>query len=323
MSLVEVKVPDIGDFKGVDIIEVLVKPGDVRPGRSADRTGSDKASMEVPAPQAGTVKELKVKVGDKVSEGDVILMLEASADSATAAPPVKPAEPASPPPPAPAPVAGAFAGKADLDCEMLVLGAGPGLLGCVPVRRSGHENRAGGALPDPGRGLPQRRLHSLQSPAACGGGHGRGHALRRPGRDLRHTHRGSGRLRAHKGKVVGKLTGGLAGMAKARKVETVRGYGSFLDPHHLEVELTAGDGQDKSGEKIVRFEKCIIAAGSQAVHLPSSRTTRASSIPPARWNCASSRNGCWSSAAASSAWRWPRSIRRWARVSKSWKCSMR
>ncbi len=77
------------------------------------------------------------------------------------------------------------------------------------------------------------------------------------------------KLRAHKGKVVGKLTGGLAGMAKARKVDTVRGYGHFLDPNHLEVELTTGDGQDKSGEKkIVRFEKCIIAAGSQAVHLP-------------------------------------------------------
>ncbi|MDG4594106.1 MAG: dihydrolipoyl dehydrogenase [Candidatus Contendobacter sp.] len=77
------------------------------------------------------------------------------------------------------------------------------------------------------------------------------------------------KLRAHKGKVVGKLTGGLAGMAKARKVETVRGYGHFLDPHHLEVELTTGDGQDKTGEKkIVRFQKCIIAAGSAAVHLP-------------------------------------------------------
>jgi len=77
------------------------------------------------------------------------------------------------------------------------------------------------------------------------------------------------KLRAHKGKVVSKLTGGLAGMAKARKVETVRGYGHFLDPYHLEVDLTTGDGQDKTSEKkVVRFQKCIIAAGSQAVHLP-------------------------------------------------------
>jgi dihydrolipoamide dehydrogenase len=77
------------------------------------------------------------------------------------------------------------------------------------------------------------------------------------------------KLRAHKAKVVGKLTGGLAGMAKGRKVDIVRGYGAFIDPHHIEVELTTGEGQDKTGEKkIVRFQKCIIAAGSAAVHLP-------------------------------------------------------
>jgi len=271
MSLVEVKVPDIGDFKGVDIIEVLVKPGDVlAPEDPLIVLESDKASMEVPAPQAGTVKELKVKVGDKVSEGDVILMLEASADSATAAPPVKPAEPASPPPPAPAPVAGAFAGKADLDCEMLVLGAGPG--GYSAAFRSADLGMKtvlveryptlGGVCLNVGCIPSKALLHVAAVMDEVTHFADLGVTFGTPTVDL-------DKLRAHKGKVVGKLTGGLAGMAKARKVETVRGYGSFLDPHHLEVELTAGDGQDKSGEKkIVRFEKCIIAAGSQAVHLP-------------------------------------------------------
>ncbi len=271
MSLVEVKVPDIGDFKGVDIIEVLVKPGDVlAPEDPLIVLESDKASMEVPAPQAGTVKELKVKVGDKVSEGDVILMLEASADSATAAPPTKPAEPASPPPPAPAPVAGAFAGKADLDCEMLVLGAGPG--GYSAAFRSADLGMKtvlveryptlGGVCLNVGCIPSKALLHVAAVMDEVAHFADLGVTFGTPTVDL-------DKLRTHKGKVVGKLTGGLAGMAKARKVETVRGYGSFLDPHHLEVELTAGDGQDKSGEKkIVRFEKCIIAAGSQAVHLP-------------------------------------------------------
>jgi dihydrolipoamide dehydrogenase len=271
MSLVEVKVPDIGDFKGVDIIEVLVKPGDVlAPEDPLIVLESDKASMEVPAPQAGTVKELKVKVGDKVSEGDVILMLEASADSATAAPPAKPAEPASPPPSAPAPVAGAFAGKADLDCEMLVLGAGPGGysaafraadLGMKTVLVERYPT-LGGVCLNVGCIPSKALLHVAAVMDEVTHFADLGVTFGTPTVDL-------DKLRAHKGKVVGKLTGGLAGMAKARKVETVRGYGSFLDPHHLEVELTAGDGQDKSGEKkIVRFEKCIIAAGSQAVHLP-------------------------------------------------------
>ena len=271
MSLVEVKVPDIGDFKGVDIIEVLVKPGDsIAPEDPLIVLESDKASMEVPAPQAGTVRELKVKVGDKVSEGDVILMLEASADSATAAPPAKPAEPASPPPSAPAPVAGAFAGKADLDCEMLVLGAGPGGysaafraadLGMKTVLVERYST-LGGVCLNVGCIPSKALLHVAAVMDEVTHFADLGVTFDKPTVDL-------DKLRAHKGKVVNKLTGGLAGMAKARKVETVRGYGSFLDPHHLEVELTAGDGQDKSGEKkIVRFEKCIIAAGSQAVHLP-------------------------------------------------------
>jgi len=126
-SRVEVKVPDIGDFRDVEIIEMMVKPGEV----VAVDTGlimveSDKASMEIPSSHAGTVKELKVKLGDKVSEGTVILVLEA-ADAAAAAPAAdkQPPAPAAAAP-APAPAAGSYAGKADSECEMLVLGAGPG-----------------------------------------------------------------------------------------------------------------------------------------------------------------------------------------------------
>ena len=128
-NLVEVKVPDIGDFKDVAIIELLVKPGEVIAVETAlIMVESDKASMEIPSTHAGTVKELKVKLGDQVSEGSVILVLEAA--GAGAAAPSKPAAPvaAAPAPAAavPAPTAGRYPGKADLECEMLVIGAGPG-----------------------------------------------------------------------------------------------------------------------------------------------------------------------------------------------------
>jgi pyruvate/2-oxoglutarate dehydrogenase complex dihydrolipoamide dehydrogenase (E3) component len=131
------------------------------------------------------------------------------------------------------------------------------------------------------------------------------------------------KLRGHKEKVVGKLTGGLAAMAKMRKVTTVRGYGVFLDPYHVQVEETTGSSQDKTGTtKVVKFKNAIIAAGSQAVRLPffpdderivdSDRRAGAASRCPRR---------CWSSAAASSAWKWARCTARWARASMWSKCS--
>ena len=147
-EIIEIKVPDIGDFKDVDVIEVLVKPGDtVAPEDSLIVLETDKASMEVPSPTAGVIQEIRIKVGDKVSEGDVVLMLAASAEKAPSPPaPLPPAgegsktpSPPAPLPPAgegskmpsdpspkPAPVAGSFGGQADISCEMLVLGAGPG-----------------------------------------------------------------------------------------------------------------------------------------------------------------------------------------------------
>src|SRR5512134_684092 len=123
MAMTEVKVPDIGDFKDVPVIEVMVKPGDkVKPEDPLVQLESDKATMDVPSPAAGTVKDVTVKVGDKVSEGSLILTL---ATGVTAAAPAKPA-PAQTTAPAAAPAAGAYGGGADFECEMLVLGAGPG-----------------------------------------------------------------------------------------------------------------------------------------------------------------------------------------------------
>ena len=136
MSLVEVKVPDIGDFKDVDVIEVNIKPGDViEQEQSLLTLESDKASMEVPSDTAGTVKEVRIKPGDKVSQGTVIALVEAAAGGAAAAAPAKePEKAAAAPAPAaaapkaaaPAPQAGSYAGSADIECDMLVLGSGPG-----------------------------------------------------------------------------------------------------------------------------------------------------------------------------------------------------
>src|SRR5882724_80095 len=132
-QMIEVKVPDIGDFKDVEIIEVLVKPGDrVEKETSLITLESDKATVEIPSPLAAIVRELRIKIGDKVSQGSPILLLEESAGAAVpskparapaaaAAPTLAPAKPA-----AQAPAPGAFKGTADVTCDMLVLGSGPG-----------------------------------------------------------------------------------------------------------------------------------------------------------------------------------------------------
>jgi dihydrolipoamide dehydrogenase len=281
VSVIEVKVPDIGDFKDVPIIEVFVKPGDaVKPEDPLVTLESDKATMDVPSPAAGTVKELRAKVGDKVSEGSVLLMLEAAdagaAKPAAAAAGAKPAPtpqapPKEPPRPAATPApAGAYSGKADVECQMLVLGSGPG--GYSAAFRSADlgmktvlvERYAtlGGVCLNVGCIPSKALLHiaGVMDEVKVLSEHGVGYGA--PKIELE-------KLRAWKNKVVGKLTSGLAGMAKMRKVEVVRGVGTFLDPHHVEVELTQGDGQEKTGaKKVVRFEQAIIAAGSQSVRLP-------------------------------------------------------
>ena len=272
-QLVEVKVPDIGDFKDVPVIELFVKVGDsIKLEDPICTLESDKATMEVPSSAAGVVKEVLVKLGDKVAEGVTLIKVEASADAGLQknVGNAVPAPAAAPAAPTVAPTAGKHAGSADVDCDMLVIGGGPGGysaafraadlgLKTVIVERY---STLGGVCLNVGC-IPSKALLHVTSVLDEVSHMGElGVAFAAPQIDV-------DKLRAHKAKVVGKLTGGLAGMAKARKVEIVRGYGSFLDPNHLEVEVTAGEGQDKSGEKkVVRFKQCIIAAGSAAVHLP-------------------------------------------------------
>ncbi|MBU6193964.1 MAG: dihydrolipoyl dehydrogenase [Burkholderiales bacterium] len=302
MSIIDIKVPDIGDFKEVAVIEVLVKPGDtIKVEQSLITVESDKASMEIPSSHAGVVKELKVKLGDKVGEGTVVLSLEVAADaalgaSASAAPSSSSpsttapgpsaasssAASAAPVPPAAAPVAGGASGSTtaavvaddgspfDLDCDVLVLGAGPGGysaafraadLGLKVVLVERYATLGGvclnvGCIPSKALLHVAAVMDEVSHMADLGVEFGA------PKLNI-------DKLRGHKEKVIGKLTGGLSAMAKMRKVTVVRGYGAFTASHRVTVEETTGTAQEKTGsKKIIAFKRCIIAAGSQAVRLP-------------------------------------------------------
>ena len=268
MSLIEVKIPDIGDFKDVDVVEVLVKAGDrVEKEQSLLSLESDKATIEIPSPHAGVIREIRVKVGDKVSQGTLVLMLEQAA--AGGAPAVVATAVASTPASAPAkpavaaaPAAAAFAGTADISCDVLVLGAGPGGysaafraadlgLSVVLVERYAT---LGGVCLNVGCIPSKALLHvaAVMDEAQHLSEHGV--VFGKPEVDL-------DKLRGWKEKVVGKLTGGLAGMAKARKVTVLQGTGAFAGANHLAV-------QTKDGRKVVAFKSAIIAAGSQAAKIP-------------------------------------------------------
>jgi len=265
-QVIEAKVPDIGDYHDVPVIDICVAVGDtIKVDDALVTLESDKATMDVPSSVAGVVKEVRVKLGDKVSEGAVVVLIETGAAVATAAPAAAvattaaPAASVAPPPQA----AAAISGNADIECEMLVLGAGPGGysaafrsadLGMKTVLVERYATLGGvclnvGCIPSKALLHISGVMEEAEHMADCGV------SFAAPTIDL-------DKLRAHKDKVVGKLTGGLAGMAKGRKVEVVRGVGQFLDPSHVEVALADG------GKKIVRFQKAIIAAGSQAVALP-------------------------------------------------------
>jgi len=276
-SLVDIKVPDIGDFDEVSVIEVLVKPGDtIKAEQSLITVESDKASMEIPSSAAGVVKEVKVKLGDKVKQGSVVLTLEASGAAAAAPAPAPAAEkkaaaPAASAPAAPAPAAASFSGSADLDCDVLVLGAGPGGysaafraadLGLKVVLVERYAT-LGGVCLNVGCIPSKALLHVAAVMDEVKHFDSLGVSFGEPKLDIN-------KLRTHKEKVVGKLTGGLTAMAKMRKVTTVRGVGQFVGPNHLQVEETSGaEGQEKTGKKqTIAFKNCIIAAGSQAVRLP-------------------------------------------------------
>ena len=271
MALIEIKVPDIGDFKDVAVIEVLVKPGDsIKAEQSLITVESDKASMEIPSSAAGVVGEIKLKVGDVVNQGTVVLMLEVSgvaapaAAAAAAAPTAAPAPLAAPlASTAAAPQAASHAGGADLECDMLVLGAGPG--GYSAAFRAADLGMKtviverfpvlGGVCLNVGCIPSKALLHVASVMDEVTHFADLGVTFDKPRLDL-------AKLLAHKNKVVGKLTGGLAAMAKMRKVTVVTGVGEFADPYHLKV--TAADGKTQ----IIKFRNAIIAAGSEAVKLP-------------------------------------------------------
>ena len=291
-NIMEIKIPDIGDFDEVTVIEVMVKPGDtIKPEDPLITLESDKATMDVPSPAAGQVKDVKLKVGDKIKQGSLILLLEtaqaaqAPAAPAKAAPKVEPAAaapaaapkietPAVEPAPTrhtkPIPGAATYTGKIDGECEVLVLGAGPG--GYSASFRAADLGKKtvlveryatlGGVCLNVGCIPSKALLHVAAVTEAAQKLTEHGVSFGAPKFDL-------AKLRAWKDKVVGKLVGGIGVMAKGRQVEVIRGVGRFLDPHHMEIALTAGDGMKTTGEKkIIRFASAIIAAGSQAVKLP-------------------------------------------------------
>ena len=267
---IELKVPDIGGHANVDVIEVAIKVGDVIALEDTLVTlETDKATMDVPAEAAGVVTAVKVAVGGQVSEGDVIALVEVAAHAATTPPVAAKAAPASPSPAA-APVAAQHSGAADLECDVLVLGAGPGGysaafraadlgLNVVLVERYAT---LGGVCLNVGCIPSKALLHNVAVLEEAQHLAANGIKFAAPEIDL-------DLLRGYKDKVIGKLTGGLAGMAKARKVNVVRGEGRFLDAYHLQVEATEGSGVDKTGNtQVIRFKHAIIAAGSRVVNLP-------------------------------------------------------
>ncbi len=272
--LIEVRVPDIGDFHDVPVIEILVQPGD----RIAAETPlltleSDKATIDVPAPAAGVVKELKLKVGDKVSQGSIIALLDVSEEGGVRSPTgisfgheessVAPPPPQPAPTPHPSPLTPHSPPLTPhYTADLAVLGGGPGGysaafraadLGLKVVLVERYAT-LGGVCLNVGCIPSKALLHVAEVIEEGTHAHEFGVSFAAPQVDL-------DQLRAHKNGVVGKLTQGLAGMAKARKVEIVQGVGSFLDAQHLAVETAAG-------RQVVAFKQAIVAAGSQPVKLP-------------------------------------------------------
>jgi dihydrolipoamide dehydrogenase len=274
-NVIEVKVPDIGDFKDIPVIEVLVKPGDAVNKEDALVTlESDKATMEVPAPVAGTVKELKIKVGDKVSEGSLILLLDGAAAAkaeATAQPAVPqkteaprqaPAPAAAKAPSAPAATSAGPVVKGDIHAEVVVLGSGPG--GYTAAFRAADLGKQtvlierypvlGGVCLNVGCIPSKALLHAARVIAEAEEMSHFGLVFGKPKIEL-------DKLRDWKGGVVEKSIRGLSGLARQRKVTIVQGTGTFTSPHMIEVKTP-------EGVKKVSFDHAIIAAGSQSARIP-------------------------------------------------------
>ncbi|AMO96978.1 dihydrolipoyl dehydrogenase [Collimonas fungivorans] len=261
-SIVEIKVPDIGDVKDVDVIELMVKAGDsVKVDQSLITVESDKASMEIPSSHAGVIKEVKVKVGDKVSEGSLILVLETTGAAAPAAVPSAPAAaPAAPAVAAPAAVS--FAGKVDIECDTMVLGAGPG--GYTAAFRAADLGQSvvmierypslGGVCLNVGCIPSKALLHAAKVITEAEEMAHFGVKMSAPEIDI-------DALRDWKESVIKKLTGGLSGLSKARKVQVLTGKGEFSSANTITVATA-------DGPKVVGFKNAIIAAGSSVARIP-------------------------------------------------------
>ena len=261
----DVFVPDIGDFQDVDVIEVLVAPGDkITVDTPVLTLESDKASMEVPSPSSGTVQSVHINVGDQVSQGDLVLTLEvaspgAGAAATTGAPTAAPAAPKVTATAEPA----AYIGNADVQADVVVLGAGPGGytaafraadLGKKVILIERHSS-LGGVCLNVGCIPSKALLHAAKVLEESRDFRNHGLKFIEPEVDL-------DALREWKNGVVTRLTGGLMGLAKQRKVQVVSGYGKFIDQNNIEVS------DDDGNKTVVGFSQCIIAAGSAPVKLP-------------------------------------------------------
>ena len=279
MSLIELKVPDIGGHENVDIIAVEIKAGDtVAIDDTLITLETDKATMDVPAEAAGVVKEVKVKVGDKISEGGLIAVIEAAGAAAeapkAAAAPAPAAQPEAPKAATPAPQAASFSGNADAEYDVVVLGGGPGGYSAafaaadegLKVAIVDQYKTLGGVCLNVGC-IPSKAL--LHNAAVIDEvKHLAANGIKYPAPEI-----DIDMLRGYKEKVIGKLTGGLAGMAKARKVDLIQGKGEFVGANHLEVKLTEGSQYDGAltetgAKKTIAFKNAIIAVGSRVVNLP-------------------------------------------------------
>lgn len=261
-NIIEITVPDIGDFSDVDVIDILVAAGDTVAEEDALITlESDKAAMDIPSSHSGTIKEMKINVGDQASEGSVVCLMEVAASAAAAA--ETPVVTESTAKPVSAPDASNHSGSADVVCDMLVLGAGPG--GYTAAFRAAdlgmktvlieRWDTLGGVCLNVGCIPSKALLHAAKVMDEADDMAAHGIKYAKPEIDI-------DALRGWKEGIVKRLTGGLAGLAKQRKVETVQGVGQFLDPHH--VEVTAADGK----KTVVKFNHAVIAAGSEVVDLP-------------------------------------------------------
>lgn len=286
MPLIDVKVPDIGDFKDIPVIEILVKPGDrVEKEDSLVTLESDKATMDVPSPEAGLVKELKVNLEDKVSQNSVILVLDATSSESASATSTSSAEPtpekqaavavaATPDTAANQPAQSATSGqqspakpltageKGDIHGQVVVLGSGPGGytaafraadLGMQVVLIERYES-LGGVCLNVGCIPSKALLHAARVISEAEEMSEFGVAFSKPKIEV-------DKLRGWKNGIVERLTRGLGGLAKQRKVQVVRGTGEFVSPHMIEVETA-------DGIKKVSFDTAIIAAGSQVTRIP-------------------------------------------------------